>query len=79
MAECSVPGTTLAYICLKGWAWPVHGCTVLHLGQQRLAQNENDHRLPDWKIHFSVHLADIPRLVVLVSRCIKCFVNVDIP
>ncbi|CAL1161447.1 unnamed protein product [Cladocopium goreaui] len=26
-----------------------------------LAQNENDHRLPDWKIHFSVHLADIPR------------------
>ena len=55
----------LAY-CWRGGL--VHGCIVLHLGQQRLAQNENDHRLPDWKIHFSVHLADIPRLVVLVSN-----------
>lgn len=26
-----------------------------------LAQNEHDHRLPDWKIHFSVELSDIPR------------------
>ncbi len=27
----------------------------------RLAQNEHDHRLPDWKLHFSVELEDIPR------------------
>lgn len=33
-----------------------------------LAQNEHDHRLPDWKLHFSVHISDVPRAWNVLSE-----------
>ncbi|CAE7209268.1 unnamed protein product [Symbiodinium sp. CCMP2592] len=33
-----------------------------------LAQNEHDHRLPDWKLHFSVHIGDVPRAWNVLSE-----------
>ncbi|CAE7706600.1 unnamed protein product [Symbiodinium pilosum] len=33
-----------------------------------LAQNEHDHRLPDWKLHFSVAMADVPRAWNVLSE-----------
>lgn len=33
-----------------------------------LAQNERDHRLPDWKLHFSVELQHVPKAWDLISE-----------
>jgi len=33
-----------------------------------LAQNEHDHRLPDWKLHFSVELRHVPKAWDVISE-----------
>lgn len=59
-----------------GICWSMFSFEVLPL---RLAQNEHDHRLPDWKLHFSVQLADIPRQHVGMSWHAMTFYTSNMP